>query len=203
MSLFVYINTGDDHTLRERELIRIDASGYLIDMSCVMTDHCSSTTPAVSRVGLQQLIRRMAHGDTLVVTRLSFLGAGLADVINTITLLGVKHARCHCLEIGGADLCALDAAAPLRVLQSASRLEADVKRARAREVSAACRRDGIPQGRPASLSGEQRQQALRELANGHSVTEVAKMLDTSRQTIIRIREGAARAVTNVAASEQP
>ena len=61
MTLFVYTNTSGDPGLRERDLIKADASGFLIDMSCVLADHCSSSTPAASRSALQQLIRRIVR----------------------------------------------------------------------------------------------------------------------------------------------
>ncbi|MGA7815743.1 recombinase family protein [Caballeronia sp.] len=190
MNLFVYTNTGGDPDLRERDLIKIDASGFLIDMSRVFVDHCDAATPAALRMGLQQVIRRIAHGDTLVVSRLSYLGNGIADVVSSLKALSEKSVRGLCVELGNADLCAKGDAAMLRMLQLAGKLEADVKRARALEAAAVARREGIPQGRPASLSDTQRQQALRELAAGNSVTAVARALSTSRQTIIRVREGA-------------
>jgi putative DNA-invertase from lambdoid prophage Rac len=46
---------------------------------------------------------------------------------------------------------------------------------------------GLPQGRPASLTDAQRNQALCALAAGKTVTAVAQSLNTSRQTIIRLR----------------
>jgi len=189
MTLYVYTNTGGDPGLRERDLIKADASGFLVDMSRVLTDHCSSSTPAASRNALQQLIRRMRHGDTLVVSRLSYLGNGIADVVSVLGTLCARRVRCICLELGSADLCAAGDTSPLRVLQSVQGMEAEVNRTRGREASALAKRNGLPQGRPASLSVEQRSQALHELLSGKTVTQVARLLGTSRQTILRIRDG--------------
>ena len=190
MTLFVYTNTSGDPGLRERDLIKADASGFLIDMSCVLADHCSSSTPAASRSALQQLIRRIHHGDTLVVSRLSYLGNGIADVVSSLSALCRKRIRCVCLELGSADLCAAGDDTPLRVLQSVQGMEAEVNRTRGREASAVAKSNGLPQGRPASLSRDQRAEALRELMCGKTVTQVARLLGTSRQTILRIRDSA-------------
>jgi putative DNA-invertase from lambdoid prophage Rac len=42
------------------------------------------------------------------------------------------------------------------------------------------------------LSNSQRQQALKALAAGSTVTAIARVLSTSRQTIIRLRDAASR-----------
>ncbi len=191
MALFVYINTGGDAGLSERDLIKVDAAGFLIDMSNVLTDHCSGLTPAASRDALQQLIRRIRHGDTLVVARMSYLGNGIADVVKSLKTLCTKRVSCICLELGNTDLCAPGDSAPLRVLQLVQGMEAETNRARGREASAFAKLNGLPQGRPASLTGEQRSKALRELSMGKTVTEVARLLGTSRQTVLRIRDSAA------------
>jgi putative DNA-invertase from lambdoid prophage Rac len=78
------------------------------------------------------------------------------------------------------------------MLQLAAELERDAKRARALDAAAIAKKDGTPQGRPASLSDSQRQQALNALAAGSTVTAIARILSTSRQTIIRLRDSASR-----------
>lgn len=190
MALFVYVNTGGDQDLRERDLVGVDAAGFLIDMSCVLADRCSSSAPAASRDALQQLVRRVRQGDTVVVARLSYLGNGIADVVATLKALRLKRIRCVCLELGNTDLCATGDGTPLRVLQSVQGMEAEINRARGREASALAKRNGLPQGRPASLSAQQRSEALRELSAGKTVTQVARLLGTSRQTVLRIRDNA-------------
>jgi putative DNA-invertase from lambdoid prophage Rac len=80
----------------------------------------------------------------------------------------------------------------MRALEIAVEVERLAKRARALEAAAAAKRLGLPQGRPASLTDSQRNQALRALAAGKTVTAVAQAFNTSRQTIIRLRNAHSR-----------
>lgn len=192
MTLFVYINTGGRQQVRDCDLFEIDAAGFLVDMGSVLVDQCSNATAAASRPALQQAIRRIKPGDTLVVSRLGYLGNGIGDVVSTLNAIAVKRAHAICLEAGKNDLCVIGNNSPVRILQLAAELERDAKRARALDAAAIAKQVGAPQGRPASLSASQRQQALSALASGSTVTAVARILSTSRQTIIRLRDAASR-----------
>lgn len=192
MTHFVYINTGANLNIRESDLFEIDAAGFLVDMGFVLVDHCSNAVDAVSRPALQQVVRRIKPGDTLVVARLGYLGNSIGDVVSTLTTLAGKRAHAICLDGGKNDLCVSGADSPIRMLQLAAELERDAKRARALDAAAIAKKDGTPQGRPASLSDSQRQQALNALAAGSTVTAIARILSTSRQTIIRLRDSASR-----------
>jgi len=192
VTLFVYINTGGRQQVRDCDLFEIDAAGFLVDMGSVLVDQCSNATAATSRPALQQAIRRIKPGDTLVVSRLGYLGNGIGDVVSTLNAIAVRRAHAICLEAGKNDLCVNGNNSPVRILQLAAELERDAKRARALDAAAIAKQVGAPQGRPASLSASQRQQALSALASGSTVTAVARILSTSRQTIIRLRDAASR-----------
>ncbi|MFK4444257.1 putative DNA-invertase from lambdoid prophage Rac [Caballeronia udeis] len=192
MTLIVYINTAGNQDSRDNDLFQIDAAGFLVDMGCVLVDHCSHAMSAASRIALQRAIRRIKPGDTLVVARLGYLGSSISDAVSTLTTLAAKGAHVICLEAGKSDLCASGTGSPIRMLQLAAGLEHDAKRARALDAAAIAKKDGTHQGRPASLSDSQRQQALNALAAGSTVTAIARALSTSRQTIIRLRDAASR-----------
>lgn len=192
MTFFVYINTGDDRQVHESDLFEIDAAGFLVDMSFVLVDQCSNAVAASSRPALQQVVRRIKAGDTLLIARLGYLGNGIGDVVATLTALATKRVHVICLDAGKKDLCVMGNDSPVRILQLAAELERDAKRARALQAAAIAKKDGTPQGRPASLSDSQRKEALNALASGSTVTAVARVLSTSRQTIIRLRDAASR-----------
>jgi putative DNA-invertase from lambdoid prophage Rac len=192
VTITVYINTGGNPNVRESDLFEIDAAGFLVDMGSVLADHCSNASSAVSRPALQQVICRIKPGDTLVIARLGYLGNGIGDAVSTLTTLAGKGAHAICLDAGKTDLCVSGDDSPIRMLQLAAELERDAKRARALDAAAIAKKDGTPQGRPASLSDSQRQQALSALAAGSTVTAIARVLSTSRQTIIRLRGAASR-----------
>ena len=117
----------------------------------------------------------------------------------TLTTLAGRGAHAICLDAGKTDLCASGDGSPIRMLQLAAELERDAKRARALDAAAIAKKDGTHQGRPASLSDSQRQQALKALAAGTTVTAIARVLSTSRQTIIRLRDAASREAGTVQA----
>lgn len=192
VTVFLYINAGGNDHGAEMDLIQIDAAGFLVDMSAVLVDHSSDATPASSRPALQRALRRICAGDTLVVARLAYLGNALGDIATALEAFSTRGARVLCLESGDMDLAASGEASVLRVLHLANEVGRNTKRSRAVAASAAARKDGVSLGRPVSLSSEQRAQALDALAAGDTVTAVARLLATSRQTIIRVRDAGRR-----------
>jgi putative DNA-invertase from lambdoid prophage Rac len=192
MATIVYMNTGDDENVRERDLFDIDAAGFLVDMSGVMSDACGICTPASERAALQRLLRRVTAGDTMLIARLHYLGNSIGDVVNSLQTLAKRGVDVVCLEYGPSSLTGSAGSSPMRALEIAVEVERLAKRARAVEAAAQAKRLGLPQGRPASLTDSQRDQALRALAAGKTVTAVAQTLNTSRQTIIRLRNAHAR-----------
>ncbi|SAL24687.1 recombinase family protein [Caballeronia humi] len=192
MAYIVYVNTGGEESVLESDLVDIDAAGFLVDMSAVVSDSCGMSTAAEYRPALQRALRRVAEGDTLLVTRLHYFGNSIGDIVGTLRSLANRNAHAVCLEFGRASLTASGADSPLRALELAVEVERMAKRARALAAAAEAKRMGLPQGRPASLTHAQRAQALRALAAGKTVTAVAQALNTSRQTIIRLRNANAR-----------
>ncbi|CAH2797904.1 MAG: hypothetical protein CBARDCOR_5480, partial [uncultured Caballeronia sp.] len=197
VTLIVYINTAGNQDSCDNDLFQIDAAGFLVDMGCVLVDHCSHAVNAASRIALQWAIRRVKPGNTLVVARLGYLGSSIGDAVSTLTAVAAKGAHVICLDAGKNDLCASGTGSPIRILQLAAGLEHDAKRARALDATAIAKKDSTHQGRPASLSESQRQQALKALAVGSTVTTIARALSMSRQTIIRLCDVASRETTAV------
>ena len=48
MTLIVYTNTAGNQDGRDNDLFQIDAAGFLVDMGCVLVDHCSHAVNAAS-----------------------------------------------------------------------------------------------------------------------------------------------------------
>jgi putative DNA-invertase from lambdoid prophage Rac len=194
VTVYLYINAGANGRAPEDDLFQIDAAGFLVDMSSVLVDYSSDATPAASRPALQQALRRMSAGDTLVIARFGYLGNVLGDIASTLEAFSARGTRVICLESGDMDLAASGEASVLTVLRLAIEVGRNTKRCRAVDASAAARKGGVALGRPVSLSSAQRAQALDALAAGSTVTAVARLLDTSRQTIIRVRDAEQRGV---------
>jgi putative DNA-invertase from lambdoid prophage Rac len=192
VTVFLYINAGENDQAPELDLIAIDAAGFLVDMSSVLVDYSGDATTAATRPALQRALRRISPGDTLVIARLAYLGNSLGDIAATLESLCARGARAICLESGDMNLAASGKASVLQVLHLANEVSRNTKSKLAVDASVAAKKGGVSLGRPVSLTSAQRAAALDALAAGNTVTAVARMLATSRQTIIRVRDAEQR-----------
>jgi putative DNA-invertase from lambdoid prophage Rac len=189
MALVVYVfEESKGVPTHERDLFDIDAAGYTVDMSAVFVERSSCTMPAAQRSAFQRALRRLQPGDSLVTTRLPALGNSVSDVIETLEMLAQRQVATVCLAYGKSDLSGEEGRDFLHALRLADDLERVTRRSRAREAASAAKERGIAQGRPSSLSPAQQRQAMNALGAGQSVTEIARSLNTSRQTIMRLRD---------------
>jgi putative DNA-invertase from lambdoid prophage Rac len=193
MAIVVYVleESGDIST-HDRDLFDIDAAGYVVDMSMVFVERGSCTVSALSRPAFQRALRRLHAGDTLITTKLWCLGNSVADANSTIGLLERRGIVMLCLAFGKFDLCSEEGRPYVEVLRLAEELERVMRRIRAHEAANVAKARGIAQGRPSSLSEAQQRQAMDSLDAGHTVTQIARMLSTSRQTIMRLRHAHSR-----------
>jgi putative DNA-invertase from lambdoid prophage Rac len=193
MALVVYVfEESRGVPTHERDLFEIDAAGYFVDMSAVFVERCSCTSPASTRPIFQRALRRLQAGDTLITTQLWCLGNSLTDVLATVDVLGRRGMSTVCLSFGKQDLCAPEGRTFIDALRLAEDLERVTRRSRAREAANAAKERGVAQGRPSSLTPAQQRQAMISLGAGLTVTEIARSLNTSRQTIMRLRSAHAR-----------
>jgi putative DNA-invertase from lambdoid prophage Rac len=185
--VYVFEESADTPT-HERELFDIDAAGFCVDMSAVYVEHDNCTLPAASRPAFQRALRRLQAGDTLITTKLWSLGNSIGDVVATLQLLAQRSIGVVCLAYGSDDLSGAQSHGFVQALRLADELERVTRRSRARQAASAAKERGIAQGRPSSLSQAQQRQALTALEAGLSVTEIARSLNTSRQTVMRLRD---------------
>ncbi len=80
----------------------------------------------------------------------------------------------------------------MQVISAVAEFEKDLLIERTHSGLARARAAGKRFGRPPALSQEQRQTALEHLKAGNSVSAVAREFNTSRQTIMRLRDHAVR-----------
>jgi putative DNA-invertase from lambdoid prophage Rac len=109
------------------------------------------------------------------------------DVRATVDKLAAMGVRVHCLALGGVDLTSPAGRMTMQVIAAVAEFERDLLVERTQAGLARAKVEGKPIGRPAALSREQRQEVIRRLDAGVSVSALARELDTSRQTIIRAR----------------
>lgn len=148
----------------------------------------SGSVSAEQRPGFADLLLRMEEGDVLIVTKLDRLGRNAMDVRATVDALAVRGIRIHCLALGGVDLTSAAGRMTMQVLNAVAEFERDLLIERTQAGISRARAEGKSIGRPSALSKLQRDEVRQQLNKGASVASLARRYDTSRQTIMRVRD---------------
>ncbi|CAJ0803708.1 Tn3 family transposase ISYps3 [Ralstonia psammae] len=109
------------------------------------------------------------------------------DVRMTVEDLQQAGVRVHCLALGGADLTSAAGKMTMSVLTAVAEFERDLLLERTASGLARAREAGKILGRPRALTAKQEVLVQRRLAQGDAVAAIARDLDTSRQTVMRVR----------------
>jgi putative DNA-invertase from lambdoid prophage Rac len=112
------------------------------------------------------------------------------DVGATVAKLAETGVRVHCLALGGVDLASSTGRLTMGVINAVAEFERDLLVERTQAGLSRARAEGKRLGRPASLTAERRKAVARRLAEGATVSALAREFGTSRQTILRVRGGA-------------
>jgi len=107
--------------------------------------------------------------------------------VESLAALGV---RVHCLALGGVDLTSAAGKMTMQVIAAVAEFERDLLVERTQAGLARVKAAGRHLGRPFSLTTAQRQDIARRLADGESVSAVAREYGASRQTVMRVRDSA-------------
>lgn len=188
---YFYINCPGDSRLPEQELIAFDKAGYAIVLNRIAIDRVPPYVAATDRPELKSLLRRAAPHGLLLVLDLSALGCSPRDILATLMQCRKDKVSVRCVELGDADLAGRPEPQAVRTLRAIVRLKMATRSERSKAGLKAVRDSGQRTGRPASLSRHDREDIVRSLEMGHSVSKIARDFGTSRQTIMRIREASA------------
>ena len=109
------------------------------------------------------------------------------DVRATVEELTTMGVRVHCLALGGADLTSAAGKMTMSVLSAVAEFERDLLLERTASGIARARIAGKALGRPRALTQKQEALVRERLKQGQSIATVARELNTSRQTIMRVR----------------
>ena len=144
------------------------------------------------RKGFSKLLDKMERGDVLTVTKLDRLGRDAIDVSTTVAKLddiGIRI-RVHCLALGGVDLTSSAGKMTTNVINAVAQFERDLLIERTQSGLARVKASGKPLGQPSALTPDQQAQVKDLLQNGVWISAIARQFDTSRQTIMRVRNQA-------------
>ena len=106
----------------------------------------------------------------------------------TVEKLEKMGVRVHCLALGGVDLTSSAGKMTMNVINAVAQFERDLLIERTQSGLSRAKAQGKKLGRPSALSTEEQQLVREKIENGDTVSAIAREFNTSRQTIMRIRE---------------
>lgn len=187
--LFAYCRVSTTDQTTDNQVQEIKAAGFNIGPKRIVSECISGSTQASARPAFAKLLDRLEEGDILVVTKLDRLGRNAMDVRATVEALAQIGVRVHCLALGGVDLTSSAGKMTMQVLAAVAEFERDLFIERTQQGLTRAKAEGKHCGRPTALTEEQRAEVLQRLQQGEAVAALARDFNTSRQTIMRIREG--------------
>ncbi|MBK8221896.1 MAG: recombinase family protein [Candidatus Obscuribacter sp.] len=186
--VFAYCRVSTADQSPKNQALEIKAAGFKVESRRLIEENISGSVAATERPGFMKLVDRMEKGDVLVVTKLDRLGRNAMDVRATVELLAGHGVRVHCLALGGVDLTSAAGKMTMQVIAAVAEFEKDLLVERTKSGIARARATGKQFGRPPSLDQAERKAVLKRLRAGVAVAEVAREFNTSRQTILRVRD---------------
>ena len=185
--VFAYcrVSTADQTT--ENQIQEIACAGFSITKARTIAETVSGSVAASAREGFGQLLNKLESGDVLVVTKLDRLGRNAMDVRATVEGLTGMGVKVHCLALGGVDLTSPAGKMTMLVITAVAEFERDLLIERTQSGLSRAKAEGKTLGRPTALQDRDVKNIQERLAAGETVSAIAKLHSTSRQTIMRVR----------------
>src|SRR5208282_3649673 len=135
---------------------------------------------------LRRLLAETGPGDVVMVTRLDRLARSTRDLLNVLATITGKKAGFKSLGDTWADTTTSHGRLMLTVLGGLAEFERDLIRARTGEGRERAKARGVKMGRKPALTRHQREEALRDLAKGKPIREIARTYNVHNSTISRL-----------------
>jgi DNA invertase Pin-like site-specific DNA recombinase len=137
-----------------------------------------------SRPALDAMLRdaRLGVISTVAVAKLDRLGRSLKHLLAVVEELDLLGVGLVSLDLG-VDTRSATGRLMLSIVGAMAAFERELLIERTRAGMAAAKRRGVHCGRKQATSGEQRDRIARLLRSGHTVREIAKLLDLPRSTV--------------------
>jgi putative DNA-invertase from lambdoid prophage Rac len=160
---FAYVRVSTAGQTSANQIREIEAAGFTVAPRRVVSETVSGSSAIEQRRGFMRLMDKLEQDDVLIVTKLDRLGRNAIDV----------------------DLTSAAGKMTMGVINAVAQFERDLLIERTQSGLKRAKADGAILGRPATLDDQQRAFVKAKLAEGLSVSELARRLGTSRQTIMR------------------
>ena len=187
---FAYCRVSTTGQTTDNQIREIEAAGFAVERRRIFSETVSGSSAIDQRLVFMKLFDRLETDDVLVVTKLDRLGRNAIDVATTVKGLEAMGVRVHCLALGGQDLTSAAGKMTMGVLVAVAEFERDLLIERTQAGLKRAKAEGKTLGRPAVLDDDQREVVRAQLAEGITISALARNLGTSRQTIMRVRDAA-------------
>ena len=188
--VFAYCRVSTIEQTTDNQVREIAAAGFNVSPSRTITETVSGSVASAERPGFALLLNKLEEGDVLVVTKLDRLGRNAMDVRSTVEALTGMGVRVNCLALGNIDLTSPAGKMTMQVINAIAEFERDLLIERTQSGLSRAKAEGKILGRRPTFSDKQSSAVRGRLDAGESVAALAREFDTSRQTIMRVRDAA-------------
>lgn len=177
---------ASDLAATRAHLNRLRNMGFDIHRRNAYTERASAAVAASGRPELKRLLRKLGPRTELAVMDLDALGRNATDVLKTVLEVKARGAQLYCIPLKADDVC--DDQVVMTTLESLARLEQSAAKTSGAAIRKGRGVKGGRIGRPPALDERTRAKVRERLTAGETVSELARRYDTSRQTILRVRD---------------
>ena len=188
--IFAYARVSTTEQETANQLLEIKSAGYQIEPHRYIEERISGSIEAFKRPCFLQLTQKLEQGDTLVVTKLDRLGRDSIDVQKTVHWFTAQGIRLIVLQLGNLDLTSSSGALMVKVLSAVADFERQLIIERIQAGLARAKAENKKLGRPSKTTDNDKQTIIAKLAQGVTVSELAREFSISRASVISIRDTA-------------
>ena len=181
MPVYGYARVSTDGQTLDAQIAQLKAAGA----EKVFREKVSGAR--ANRPELARLMRELASGDVVLVTRLDRLARSTRDLLNTLASVTEKGAGFRSLHDAWADTTTPHGRLMLTVLAGLAEFERELIRARTGEGRERAKARGVRLGRKPKLTAHQIREALARREAGEPLTEIARSYAVSHSTISRLQ----------------
>jgi DNA invertase Pin-like site-specific DNA recombinase len=186
MAIFGYGRVSTQEQTGQNQRLEIERAGYALDY-WFADEGVSGAILAAQRPQFREMLSKMRKGEVLVVTKIDRLGRDAIDIQQTVKALKAHGIKVHVTQLGGTDLTSTAGKLMLSMLAAFAVMERDLNIERTQAGLARAKAAGTKLGRPSKTSEKQRAAICAALAEGESVSALARQYRISRANVISIR----------------
>jgi DNA invertase Pin-like site-specific DNA recombinase len=185
MATFAYGRVSTVLQDTENQRLELANAGWAIDYW--FADTISGKSASSQRPAFKELLTKIRDGETLLVAKLDRLGRDAIDVLQTVRDLGARNIKVVVHQLGSTDLTSPAGKLLLSMLAAVAEMERDLLIERTQAGLTRAKAEGKKLGRPSKITPERRSDILRSVAEGASISALARKYAVSRATIAGVK----------------